>query len=292
VKAAVEAGYAVSIACRALGYSRSSYYACRAASGIPKRATVDEVLAAQIKVIIKENPEFGYRRIWAHLNKRLGISVGRNRVHRIVKLKGWQATAIKRPGQSKQQPTERKRHQVANPKERIVTSEPNTRWATDATKVYVEEAGWMNLIPVIDCCSSRILSYVFAKRGRALEAVSALEDAVKARFGSLEPVAAKLALRTDNGSIFLAKSFLASISHFGIAQEFTPYHCPSANGVIERWNKTFKEECAWCYSFKTVEEAERVIADWIRKYNHERMHSRLDYQSPVEFENVLQKNAA
>lgn len=165
MKAAVEAGYAISAACPALNYPRSSDYACRAAADNPRKAAVDETLAAQVKLIITENPEFGYRRIWAHLNKRLDISVGRNRVHRIVKLKGWQATAIRRPGQSKQQPTERKRQQVADPKEKIVTSEPNTRWATDATKVYVEEAGWMNLIPVIDCCSSKILSYVFTKRG-------------------------------------------------------------------------------------------------------------------------------
>ena len=88
VKAAVEAGYTISAACRALNYPRSSYYACRATAENPKKATVDEELAAQMKSIITENPEFGYRRIWAHLNIRMGISVGRNRVHRIVRLKG------------------------------------------------------------------------------------------------------------------------------------------------------------------------------------------------------------
>lgn len=102
----------------------------------------------------------------------------------------------------------------------------------------------MNLIPVIDCCSARIVSYAFSERGRALEAVTALEDAALARFGAFGAVPKDLTIRTDNGSIFLAKDYRACLTNLGITQEFTPYHCPSANGVIERWNKTFKEECA------------------------------------------------
>jgi putative transposase len=56
--------------------------------------------------------------------------------------------------------------------------------------------------------------------------------------------------------------------------------------------RTFKEECAWCHGFKTIEEAEEVINAWIDKYNNERMHSRLGYLSPAKFEEKLRKNAA
>jgi len=52
----------------------------------------------------------------------------------------------------------------------------------------------------------------------------------------------------------------------GITQEFTPYHCPSANGFVERWMKTFKEEYAWCHVFEIIEEAEATIAKWIKYY--------------------------
>ena len=293
MKAAVDNGHSVSRACRVLDYPRSSYYESLKPAPALKQPAIDEGLAEQIREVIKENPEFGYRRVWAYLKFRQGVDVGRNRVHRIIKLKGWQATPIRRPrGNKVTGPEGRKRTTVADPKTKIVVDTPNTRWATDLTKVYVEEAGWMNLIPVIDCCSARIVSYVFSDRGRSLEAITAVEDAVLSRFGAFDAVPEGLALRTDNGSIFLSKSFLKCIKNVGITQEFTPYHCPSANGVVERWNKTFKEECAWCYSFKTIDEAERVIDAWIDKYNHERMHSRLGYASPVEFEDALQENAA
>lgn len=293
VSKAVDNGYSVSRVCRVLGYPRSSYYEGLKPASKPRPPAIDEELATLIREVIKGNPEFGYRRVWAHLKFRQGVEVGRNRVHRIIKLKGWQATPIRRPrGKKVTGPEGRKRTNVANPKTKIVVDTPNTRWATDLTKVYVEEAGWMNLIPVIDCCSAKIISYVFSDRGRSLEAITAVEDAVLSRFGAIGAVPESLSLRTDNGSIFLSKSFLKCIKGVGITQEFTPYHCPSANGVVERWNKTFKEECAWCYSFKTIAEAEQVIGDWISKYNNERMHSRLGYASPVEFEDALQKNAA
>jgi putative transposase len=294
VKALVDRGRPIATACRALSYPRSSYYAARKAK--EPRDGMDaatEHLAKLIRKVIVENPDFGYRRVWAHLKFRQGIAVGRNRVHRIIKRKGWQATAPRRPGSKKTRvPTARKRKHVADPKQKVVVSMPDVRWSTDLTKVYVQEVGWMNLIPVIDCCSRKILSYVFSNRGRALEAVTALEDALLSRFGSFEQVPADLAIRSDNGSIFLANAYQKCIRNLELRHEFTPYHCPSANGVIERWMRTFKQECAWCYTFETVEQAERIIGHWIRRYNHQRMHSGIGYKSPVEFENALQQNAA
>ena len=290
----IKEGYSIKCVCDVLGYCRSGHYrALKRRSLTVKPPVIDKEIAMAIYETICLYPWFGYRRVWAYLKYRCGCDVGRNKVHRIMKLNGWQAKARKRP--SRHNPVEvetRKRQEVADPKKQIITDEINLRWATDLTKVYVEDVGWMNLIPVIDCCSGRILSFSFSDKGRALEAIGAVEDAVIKRFGSLADEQEQLKIRTDNGSIFLAKDYRDCLKRLGIGQEFTPYHCPSANGVIERWNKTFKEECAWCHVFKTIAEAEKIISEWIEDYNRERMHSRLGYISPIEFEKNLQKNAA
>jgi putative transposase len=291
----VEEGYRVVTVCRALQYPKSSYYATQERLKNPKQGSSNEAvqLDEQIRKLIKDHPEFGYRRVWAHLRFRMNIEVGRNKVHRIIKKNGWQATSLKRPGKKqKQTPLARKRLTVVDPEEKIVVDSCNLRWATDLTKVYVAKVGWMNLIPVIDCGSAKILSYVFSDRGRALESVTALEDAIISRFGSFETIPEDLCIRTDSGSIFLADAYQKCLKITGINQEFTPYRCPSANGVIERWMKTFKEECAWCHVFETIEEAEAKIGKWIKYYNEQRMHSRLGYQSPNEYEETLQKIAA
>lgn len=277
--------------CETLKMPRSSFYS-KIKAGVRRKPTFDEELAALIHALIKDEPSFGYRRVWSHLKFRQGIDIGREKVRRIMRIKGWKAKPVKRPGRGRTCPEGRKRQNVVDPKRRIVTSVPNVRWATDATKVYVQEAGWMNLVPVLDCCSSKVLSHVFSERGRAQECLTALEDAVIGRFGGLDSVPEGLSIRHDNGSVFLSRKYIKATRLMNISQEFTPYHCPSANGVAERWMRTFKEECAWCHNFKTISEAEEVIGNWIKKYNEERMHSRLGYVSPAEFEEKLRKKAA
>jgi putative transposase len=73
----------------------------------------------------------------------------------------------------------------------------------------------------------------------------------------------------DNGSIFLAKEYWDELKRLGIEPEFTPYRCPSANGIVERFIKTLKEECIWQYTFKTPREAEEVIGNWISSITKE-----------------------
>jgi putative transposase len=96
----------------------------------------------------------------------------------------------------------------------------------------------------------------------------------------------------DNGSIFLSKEYWSELKRLGIKPEFSPYNCPSANGIVERFIKTFKEECAWQHTFKTLREAEEVINNWIEFYNTKRRHSSLGYKTPLEYHQNLRKLAA
>ena len=75
------------------------------------------------------------------------------------------------------------RHTVVDPAKKISVDSPNLRWCTDLTKFYVEEVGWMNFIPVRDCCTRECVGKRVSVRGRAREARDALEDAVISVFG-------------------------------------------------------------------------------------------------------------
>ena len=128
--------------------------------------------------------------------------------------------------------------------------------------------------------------------GSAREARDALEEAVLNRFGSIQEVPEGFSMRMDNGSIFLSKEYWGELKRLGIEAEFTPYRCPSANRIVERFFKTFKEECAWQYTFNSLEEAEGAIEKWITFYNTERRHSRFGYKTPNEYRESLRKSAA
>lgn len=59
-----------------------------------------------------------------------------------------------------------------------------------------------------------------------------------------------------------------------------PY-TPEQNGLIEQFFRRLKDECVWQQRLQTVEEARRIIRDWIHWYDEERSYGALGYRSPV-----------
>jgi putative transposase len=41
------------------------------------------------------------------------------------------------------------------------------------------------------------------------------------------------------------------------------------NGLIERFNRTYREEVLDCYVFETLGEVRRMTAEWIMRYNQQ-----------------------
>ena len=56
------------------------------------------------------------------------------------------------------------------------------------------------------------------------------------------------------------------------------------NAVAESFFKTLKYECTNRYVFKSVVQAHRIIKNYIKWYNYQRLHSSLNYLTPAEME--------
>ena len=118
-------------------------------------------------------------------------------------------------------------------------------------------------------------------------ASSALEQALINRFRTLGRVTRPLTLRSDNGLIFTSKHYTSLVRSYGLQQEFIMPHCPQQNGMIERFIRTLKEQCVHRQRFESIQHANRVLADWIGFYNHQRPHQSLGMRSPVEVREAL-----
>lgn len=138
----------------------------------------------------------------------------------------------------------------------------------DSTKICCGIAGWAILISVIDAGSREIVACRFSRRGRAIEAIDAIEQSLIRTYSSLNALK-RLISRSDNASIFLARDFIKTAKRLNINQEFTSKYSRGYNGSIERFFRTLKQKCVWLNNFGTLEEAESIISEWIRYYNKE-----------------------
>jgi transposase InsO family protein len=57
---------------------------------------------------------------------------------------------------------------------------------------------------------------------------------------------------------------------------------PECNGVIKRFIRTLKEQCLYLHRFQSLEEARRIIAAFIARYNTEWLIERLGHRTPTQ----------
>lgn len=257
-----EEGVVVSISklCRWFGVPRRSVY-YKPVKSPPK---LQDQLVRPVKAMIEENPAFGYRTV-AHL-----LGLNKNTVQRIFQLKGWQV---------------RKRAVGFRPRIQALPSvaqRPDERWSTDLCRVWTGKDGWATLALVMDCHSREVLGWHLSRSARSRTPEAALEQALISRFGCLGRVPRTFLLRSDNGLVFTSRSYTALVRGYGLRQEFITPHSPEQNGMIERLIRTLKDQCVHRHRFESLQQASRVIGDWIHFYNHRRPHQALGMKTPAQ----------
>ena len=87
---------------------------------------------------------------------------------------------------------------------------------------------------------------------------------------------------SDNGPQFIAKDFKQFIRLAGITHVRTSPYYPQSNGKLERWHGTLKNERFRDKAPRNVDEARRVVDDFVTHYNEVRLHSALGYVTPID----------
>ena len=70
----------------------------------------------------------------------------------------------------------------------------------------------------------------------------------------------------DNGSQYLSEHFQNQIKFWGIAPSFAFVREPETNGVVERFNRTLKEQVIYGRTFKNIEEVRAAMDAFVTKY--------------------------
>jgi putative transposase len=87
---------------------------------------------------------------------------------------------------------------------------------------------------------------------------------------------------SDNGPQFMARDFKEFIRICGMTHVRTSPYYPQSNGKIERWHRSVKSECIRPGVPLSLDDAQRLVADYVRRYNEVRLQSAIGYVTPAD----------
>ena len=135
----------------------------------------------------------------------------------------------------------------------ITTDAPNEMWGTDGTQVMTVEDGQVWVFSAVEHWNAECVGMYVCKRGTRFNAVQPVLEGVGSIFGSVERgIARGLSLRLDHGSANCSEHFQHEINRLGITPSFSFVEEPQTNGVVERFNRTLKEQVVYGRTFGSV----------------------------------------
>ena len=142
---------------------------------------------------------------------------------------------------------------------------------------YVNVAGkWNYICLMLDLYNREIVGYAAGEHKDA--------KLVRKALYSIKYDLRKISLfHTDRGNEFKNRIIEEALETFDIKRSLSHKGCPYDNAVAEATYKIIKTEFAFNKRFENLRELERELFDYVNWYNNVRIHSSLDYKTPVEY---------
>jgi putative transposase len=150
---------------------------------------------------------------------------------------------------------------------------PDQVWCTDITYIPMER-GHAYLVAVMDWHTRAVLSWKLSNTLDTAFCLEALKEAV-ATAGCVPEI-----FNTDQGCQFTSNDWISAVEGMGTKVSMDGRGRWLDNVFIERLWRSLKCERIYLSSYRNLVELEAGIAEWMRDYNHHRIHQALDYAIP------------
>jgi transposase InsO family protein len=273
--------YPTRLLCRTLNVSPSGYYDWQHRHAHPGRRNGENALLLQAIEQIHQNSRqtYGSPRIQQAL-LRSGRRHGRNRIARLMRQNNIHGRARRRYRVC----TTDSRHDHPVAPNRLAASpppdQPNQIWLADITYIPTDE-GWLYLAGILDVFSRKIVGWAMDQSIDTRLVLSSWNMALKQR----QPTS-PLLFHSDRGCQYASAEFRHALHlQNAVASMSRKANCYD-NAIMESFWSTLKHELIYRSRFRTRAEARTAIFEFIEVfYNRTRLHSSLNYLSPVDFEN-------
>ena len=245
--------------CKVVGTARSTLAYKRTA-----KDDEDKLRLALIR-LAKQYGRYGYRKI-AELLAIEGWRVNHKKIERLWREEGLQL------------PKRHKKHRRLYHKDssviRLRPQYPNHIWSIDFVHDKLSNGAPYKMLTVLDEYTRQALC---VKVRRTMGSADVLE----ALYPLLLEHGRPEYLRSDNGPEFIARALQDWLRRVGIKPMQIYPGSPWENGYNERFNGTLRREILNAEWFTSIDQAQVVINQWLRQYNHIRPHQALGMRPPV-----------
>jgi transposase InsO family protein len=217
---------------------------------------------AEKQAIIKyhlDHPLDGYRQLTYMMLDADIVAVSPSSVYRVLLnaglLRKWNGKPSKK-GDGFQQPLK-----------------PHEHWHIDIS--YINISGtFYYMCSVLDGFSRYIVHWDIREAMTEADIEIILQRA-REKFPNVEP-----RIISDNGPQFIARDFKEFIRISGMTHVRTSPYYPQSNGKLERYHKTIKSRCIRVRTPLSLDDATRMVTEFVEHYNNRRLHSAIGYITP------------
>jgi len=262
------------IVCRILDLPRSSYY---------YRAQVKQEndLKEAIQSMAGQFPTYGTRRITQQLQRApYCYAFGRKRIQRLMR-----SMSLLRPVKRVKIRTTDSEHgfpRFRNLMEGLTISHPDQVWVADITYIRLKHT-FIYLAVLMDVFTRSIRGWCLSRTLDQNLTLYALQQALVHHCPKIH--------HSDQGIHYAFRNYIQALQEQGVQISMAGVGKPEENGYAERLMRTIKEEEVELSEYNDLDDAREQIGHFLEDvYMTKRIHSALDYLTPVEFEALWQQS--
>jgi transposase InsO family protein len=252
-----------------LGIGTSKFYDWKARFGkvnehnawVPRDHWLTDQEKESIKTFARQHALDGYRHLTFMMLDQNVVACSPASVYRVLKNAGLLAGQAPKPtkkGTGFVQPIQ-----------------PHQHWHVDVSHLNIAGTFYY-LCSILDGCSRYLVHWEIREKMEESDVETILQRACE-KFPGEHP-----RIISDNGPQFIARDFKEFIRIAGLTHVKTSPYYPQSNGKKERWYKTLKGDCIRCRVPLSLEDARRLVADFVAYYNDVRLHSAIGYITPTD----------
>lgn len=219
---------------------------------------------------------YGTRRIKEALKKE-NIFTSRRRIARIMKLNQWVSKYTMKKYRPSKGVNEADHKNIIH--QEFTVGQTRKAIVTDLTYVKVQ-GKWNYICIMLDLSIRNIVSYSVGVNKNAELVMKAISQ-IPMNLSEID------IFHSDRGKEFDNQLIDDCLQVFGIQRSLSKKGCPYDNAVAEATFKSIKTEFVDGENFDSIEELERRLMQYINWFNYIRLHSSLDYQTPMAYKNSL-----